>query len=118
MNRRRTSGFRPDHDRLESRCLLSSAVIDIENNSQEVVTFKFRWSPSSAWITSTEAPGQSEVVTRTYSSSLKPQVLYHKTASPRSATKVTLLHGYGDWSGSGPAPASAATTYRFANAKK
>src|SRR5689334_15914170 len=70
MNRRRTSGLRPKLDKLESRCLLSSAAIDIENNSQEVVTFKFRWSPSSAWTTYTEAPGQSEVITRAYSSSL------------------------------------------------
>jgi Peptidase A4 family len=112
------SSFRPGYDRLEPRCLLSSAVIDIENNSRSEVRFAFRWSPSSAWTVYTEAPGQSEVLSTTYSSSLKPQVLYDRTASSRSLTKVTLQHGYGDWSGSGSTPASAATTYQFANAKK
>ena len=43
---------------------------------------------------------------------------YDQTASPRSATKVTLQHGYGDWSGSGSPPASAGTTYQFRDAKK
>ncbi len=103
---------------MEPRCLLSTAVIDIENNSQETVTFKFRWSPSSAWTTYTEAPGQSEVITTAYSASLKPQVLYDKTASPSSKTKVTLQHGYGEWSGSSPASASVATDYQFSSVKK
>jgi Peptidase A4 family len=118
MKSQRKSRFRPRHDQLESRCLLSLAVIDIENNSPHDVTFAFRWSPSSKWTFYTEAPGQSEVISETYSSSLKPQVLYDKTASSRSETKVTLEHGYGDWSGSGSPPASAATTYQFGKAKK
>ena len=117
MKRRRTSRFRPGHDRLESRCLLSTAVIDIEDNSAKAITFRFRWSASSAWTAYTEAPGQSEVITTTASGKLRPQVRYDKTASTRSATKVILKQGYGHWSGSGSEPTSAATTYQFANAK-
>lgn len=115
MIRRHSSRFRPGHDPLEPRCLLSTAVVDIRNNSQNAITFRFRWSATSAWATDTEAPGQSELIATTATGKLRPQVLYDRTASPRSRTKAMLKAGYGVWDGSGPPPASAATDYQFAN---
>src|SRR5262249_18498288 len=115
MKTQRKSRFRPRHDRLESRCLLSSAVVDIQNDSAYDITFAFPWSPPSTWTLYSEAPGQSQLLSTPASSSLAPQVLYDQTPSPYSEVDVSLAQGYGEWSGSGSPPASAATTYAFLN---
>ena len=107
--------LRPRLENIEDRCLLSSAVVEIENQSTYNVTFEFRWTPSSAWTAYTEAPGQSEVISTAYSASLTPQVLYDTTTSRRSQTTVNLVQGYSDWTGTGTPPASAATVYGFEN---
>jgi hypothetical protein len=90
MHRQRKSRFIPAHDQLESRSLLSTAVVDIENTSAYDISFAFRWSPGSAWTVYTEAPGQSEVLSTTDSKSVKPQVLYDATAPNGSPTEQTL----------------------------
>ena len=102
-------------ERVEDRCLLSVAALDIQNQSSYTVTFDFRWTPSSSWTAYTEGPGQSEIFSTAYSTSLTPQVIYDKTTSANSQTTATLTQGYGDWSGTGSPPASAATLYAFQN---
>ena len=115
MQRRRKTKFRPDHDHLESRALLSLAVLDIQNASNYNIGFDFRWSSSSSWSYYSESPGKSVVLSTNYSSSLSPQVLYDMTPSPYSETEVSLVQGYGEWSGTGSPPASAGTQYAFEN---
>ena len=48
-------GFRPQLEGIENRCLLSLAVLEIANHSTYNITFDFRWTPSSAWSTYSEA---------------------------------------------------------------
>ncbi len=108
-------GFRPRLEGIESRCLLSAAVLEIQNHSTYDITFNFRWAPSSAWSTYSEAPGQGEILWTGYSSSLTPQVLVNTTTHAGSETTYSLLQGYGEWNGSGTPPASAAALYEFQN---
>jgi hypothetical protein len=93
----------------------TDAVVDIANSSTYTISFDFRWSPSSSWTLYTEAPGQSELLYTTYSSSLAPQVYYDTTTSSSSATTVNLTQGFGEWTGTGAPPASAALDYSFQN---
>ena len=111
MNQQSKRKLRPRVETVENRCLLSTAVVDIQNQSNYTITFDFRWTPSSAWSSYTESPGQSELISTAYSSSLTPQVLYDTTTSPFSQTIVNLAQGYGDWTGTGTPPASSATDY-------
>ena len=108
-------GFRPQLEGIENRCLLSVAVLEIANHSTYNITFDFRWIPSSAWSTYSEAPGKGEIFWTTYSSSLSPQVLYDTSSSPSSRTDCSLSQGYSQWTGTGTPPASAATPYAFEN---
>jgi hypothetical protein len=107
--------FRPLVDNLQDRCLLSVAVAEVANQSTYNITANFRWSPSSSWTQFTEAPGQGELFWTNYSSSYTPQVLYNTTSSASSQTICTLAQGYGQWSGTGTPPASAASVYQFQN---
>ena len=43
MQRQRKTKFKPRHDQLESRSLLSLAVLTIQDNSSYDITFGFRW---------------------------------------------------------------------------
>jgi hypothetical protein len=117
MNTRRqqTRRFRPSVDNLGQRCLLSVAVAEVVNNSTYNITAEFRWTPSSSWTTFTEARGQGELFWTSYANNLTPQVLYNTSSSPSSQTLCTLAQGYGQWSGTGTPPASAAQVYQFQN---
>ena len=106
-------GFRPQLEGIENRCLLSLAVLEIENQSTYNITFDFRWTPSSAWTTYPKAPGQGRIFWTGYSTSLAPQALYNTTTSAGSQTTVNLVQGYNQWSGTGTPPASAAKLYEF-----
>ena len=96
---------------------MALAVLDIQNSSNYDVGFDFRWSSSSPWTYYSEAPGQSQVISTNYSSSLSPQALYDMTPSPYSEVEVSLVQGYSEWNGSGTPPASAATLYAFENTR-
>lgn len=115
MRTHRKPRFRPLHDQLESRCLLSLAVLEIQNNSSFDITFGFRWTYNGRWTSISETPGQDQILTTTYASNLTPEVEYDLTPSPYSLTEVSLVQGYGDWTGTGTPPASAATVYEFVN---
>jgi hypothetical protein len=93
----------------------TDAVIEVQNNSDWTITFSFRWTPTSNWTAYTESPGQNEILWNTDSTGLTPQVLYNTTASPDSQTTVNLVQGYGEWTGTGTPPESAATPYEFLN---
>jgi hypothetical protein len=107
--------FRPQVEDVESRCLLSTAVVEVLNRSSYNITFGFRWTPSSTWSYYTERPGQGELFWTSFSNSLTPQVLYNTTTSPSSQTTINLAQGYGQWNGSGTPPASSAIVYDFQN---
>ena len=115
MRTRNKRGLQPNLEGIENRCLLSTAVLEILNQSSYIITFDFRWSSSSRWTNVTERPGQGEVFWTAYSTSLTPQVLYNTTTSAFSQTTVNLVQGYNEWPGTGPPPASAATPYEFVN---
>ncbi len=115
MNTRKGNRFLPFVDDLESRQLLSVAVVEILNKSTYNVAFDFRWTPSSSWSVVTEAPGQGELFWTGYSSALTPQALYNTTSSSSSQILVNLAQGYGQWNGTGTPPASAAQLYQFQN---
>ena len=115
MRTHRKTGFRPQLEGIENRCLLSVAVLEILNKSSYDITFDFRWTPSSAWKGYTEAPGHGEIFWTGYSTSLAPQVLYDTTPSQSSETIVNLVQGYNKWTGTGTPPASAAKPYEFLN---
>lgn len=115
MRRLRPRGFSPRVDGLESRRLLSVAVAEVLNKSSYNINFDFRWTPSSPWSAYTEAPGQGEIFSTSYSSSLTPQVLYNTSTAANSQVTVNLVQGYGQWNGSGAPPASAASLYEFQN---
>ena len=108
-------GFRPQLEGIENRCLLSLAVLEIANHSTYNITFDFRWTPSSAWSTYSEAPSQGRIFWTGYSTSLAPQALYNPTTSAGSQTTVNLVQGYNQWFGTGTPPASAAKLYEFQN---
>jgi hypothetical protein len=91
----------------------TDAVVEIVNSSSSTLTFQFRWTSSSSWTTYTEAPGQSELLYTTYSSTLTPQVMYYPTSSSSSETTASLANGYGEWTGTGTPPTSAAQVYSF-----
>ncbi len=93
----------------------TDAVVSITNNSSYTVGFDFRWTPSSPWTLYTEAPGQSEIFSTTYSSGLTPQTYFDATTTTGNDTLVTLAQGYGEWTGTGTPPATAATPYGFEN---
>ncbi len=114
MQRQRKSRFIPSHDQLESRSLLSTAVIDIENTSSYDISFAFRWSPHSAWTVYTEAPGQSEVLSTTRSGSAKPQVVYEAKVSTGSLAEQTLTASINR---SNSAAASTGKLYAFENTR-
>jgi peptidase A4-like protein len=116
MRTRNKRGLQPSLEGIENRCLLSTAVLEILNQSSYIITFDFRWSSSSRWTNVTERPGQGEIFWTAYSTSLTPQVLYNTTTSAFSQTTVNLVQGYNEWPGTGPPPASAATLYEFVNA--
>jgi Peptidase A4 family len=107
--------LRPRVEQIEDRCLLSTAVVDITNQSSFNITFDFRWSPSNRWTPITEAPGQGVEIYTSNSSTLKPQVRYDTTTSSRSETTVTLANGFGVSPGRGVPPASTGTPYTFVN---
>ena len=115
MKSYRTKRIRPTVDGLESRELLSLAVVEVLNNSSYNVNFDFRWSPSSSWTAYSEKPGAGQIFWNSYSTSYQPQVLYNTTTSSGSQTTVNLSQGYTQWYGSGTPPASAATLYDFQN---
>jgi len=115
MRTRNKRGLQPNLEGMENRCLLSTAVLEILNQSSYNITFDFRWSNSSRWTNVTERPGQGEIFWTAYSTSLTPQVLYNTTTSAFSQTTVNLVQGYNEWPGTGPPPASAATPYEFVN---
>ena len=108
-------GFRPQLEGIENRCLLSAAVLEIENQSTYNITFDFRWIPSSAWSQDSERHGQGVIFSTAYSPSLEPQAFYNTTMSAGSGTTVNLVQGYNQWFGTGTPPASAATLYEFQN---
>jgi hypothetical protein len=112
---RQTRNFQPVVDSLGQRCLLSVAVAEVLNKSTSNITAEFRWTPSSNWTTFTEKPGQGELFWSTYSTSLTPQVRYTATTSSSSQIINVLARGYGQWSGTGTPPTSAATLYQFQN---
>jgi Peptidase A4 family len=91
------------------------AVVEITNESAYTVTFDFRWTSSSSWSAYTEAPGQGEIFWVNYSESLTPQALYDTTTSSSSQLTVSLAQGYGEWTGTGTPPTSAAKQYEFQN---
>lgn len=108
--------FRPHLESIENRNLLSTlAVVDIQNQSTYDITFDFRWAPSSAWVSYSETPGQSELLWTGYSTLLAPQVLVNTTTHAGSETTYSLSQGFGEWVGTGSPPASAATNYAFQN---
>jgi hypothetical protein len=115
MRARTKRGFRPRVEGFEDRCLLSFAVVEIQNSSTYNINFSFRWTPSSSWTSYTEGPGQGEILWTTYSTGLTPQALYDTTTWSGSQTTVNLAQGYGEWDGAGNPPASAATLYQFQN---
>jgi hypothetical protein len=112
---RQTRRARPIVDDLESRCLLSQAVAEVVDNSSYKITANFRWTPSSSWTQFTESPGQGQIFWNGYSNTLTPQVLVNTTSVAGSQTTYTLSEGYGQWSGSGTPPTSAASIYQFQN---
>ena len=114
MNQQSKRKLRPHVETVENRCLLSTAVVDVQNQSLHHY-LRLSVDPSSAWTSYTESPGQSELISTAYSTSLKPQVLYDTTTSPFSETIENLAQGYGDWTGTGSPPASSATDYAFEN---
>ena len=57
MQRQRKTKFKPRHDELESRSLLSLAVLAIDNSSSYDITFGFRWTSNSSWAYYSETPG-------------------------------------------------------------
>jgi Peptidase A4 family len=115
MKTRSKPRFRPNFEGVEDRCLMSVAVLEILNESKYNVGFDFRWSPSSAWSTYSEAPGQGEILSTSYSSGLAPQALFNPTTSPGNQSLVTLAQGYNEYNGTGTPPASAASLYEFQN---
>jgi hypothetical protein len=115
MKSRGKRRFRPGLEGIEDRCLLSLAVVEIQNKSTYTITFNFRWTDSSSWTSYTEAPGQGEILWTSYSSFLTPEASYNTTTWSGSATTVTLAQGYGQWDGGNPPPASSATLYQFQN---
>jgi hypothetical protein len=115
MTTRSKSRFRPQIDGLEERRLMSLAVLEVLNESKYNVGFDFRWTPNSAWTAYTEAPGQGEIFSAAYSSSLTPQALFNPTTSAGNETTVALSQGYNQWNGTGTPPASAAKLYEFEN---
>jgi hypothetical protein len=100
---------------IEDRCLLSTAVLGILNQSNYTLTFGFRWTPSSAWAYYTESPGQGTTFSTGYSNYLSPQALYNTTTSSGSQTTINLSQAYNLWSGTGTPPASVAKPYAFEN---
>ncbi len=115
MKTRRKNEVRPQLEAVEDRCLLSLAVLEIQNNSTYNITFDFRWSSSSAWSQYTEGPGQGRNFWTGYSNSLSPQVIYDTSSYSGSQTTVFLAQGYNAWSGNGTPPSSAASQYEFLN---
>ena len=113
MQRQRKTKFRPRHDELEPRSLMTLAVLDVANVSSYDITFGFQWTPGSTERYYTLRPDYEEVFSTTYSSSLTPQVTYDTTTSPSSTTTQPLTEGYGEWNGRGNPPASAGTLYEF-----
>jgi hypothetical protein len=111
----RARGFRPIVGDLEDRRLMSVAVVEVLNRSSYNVTASYRWSPTSAWSTFKEAPGQGMLFWANMSGSLAPQVFCNTTTSAGSQMTFTLVQGYGQWSGSGTPPAAAARVYQFQN---
>jgi hypothetical protein len=97
MSRYGKKELRPRLECIESRCLLSVAVLEILNASVQPVSFEFRWTPSSAWTAYTETPGQEGVVSTAYPTSLTPQVRYSATSASGSKTIDSLTQGYGEW---------------------
>ena len=93
----------------------TDAVVSITNHSSYTVGFDFRWTPSSPWTLYTEAPGQTEIFSTTYSSGLTPQAYFDPTTTAGNDTLVTLAQGYGEWTGTGTPPSSPATPYGFEN---
>ena len=104
MRTRRKRGFRPQFESIEDRCLLSLAVLEVQNESTFNVNFEFRWTAASPWTSYTETPGQYEILWTGYSTSLTPQVLYNTTTSSNSQTTCSLVQGYTEWSGTGSPP--------------
>jgi hypothetical protein len=113
MRVRRKRELRPLVEQSEDRCLLSLAVLQLQNQSAYNINFEFRWTSSSPWVSYTETPGQFEIYWTDHSASLSPQVLYNTTTSPNSQTTCALEQGYNEWSGTGAPPASAAALYQF-----
>jgi hypothetical protein len=111
MSRYEKKALRPRLEYIESRCLLSVAVLEILNASVQPVSFQFRWTDSSAWTAYTETPGQDGILSTTYSTSLTPQVLYSATSASGSKTTDSLTQGYGEWSAPGAPPASDSMLY-------
>src|SRR5438094_62922 len=105
--------FRPGLEACESRCLLSTAVLDITNQSTYTVTFNFRWNSSSTWTKVVEAPNQGYYWYTTYTSSLSPQVMFNPT--PGSSYQKIYTLGYNTYNGSGTPPSSSAKVYSFNN---
>jgi hypothetical protein len=112
---RQSRHFQPRVDDLEHRCLLSTAVVEILNQSTYNITANFRWSPSSSWSSFSERPGQGMLFWVSSSGALTPQVLYNSTTASNSQTICTLVQGYGVWNGTGTPPTSAARLYEFMN---
>jgi hypothetical protein len=115
MRGHRKTRFRPQVETVEGRQLLSTAVVEVLNQSSYKLTFDFRWGSNYAWTAVNEAPGQGYLFWTTYSNSLHPQVIYAPTTSPGSQMTVSLAQGYNPWNGSGNPPASAAKLYEFLN---
>ena len=93
MKTRSKPRFRPNFEGVEDRCLMSVAVVEILNESKYNVGFDFRWTPSSAWSSFSEAPGQGEILSTAYSSNLTPQAYFNPTTSPGNDTVVTMARG-------------------------
>jgi hypothetical protein len=102
-------------DTLETRQLLSVAVVDVLNKSSYTITADFRWTPSSSWSQFKEAPGQGEIFWTSYSTTLSPQVLYNNSTASTSQVTNSLAQGYGEYGGTGTPPTSAASLYEFLN---
>lgn len=118
MSTKRKTVLRPWRERIEDRCLLSVAVVDLVNATSHPVSFEYRWTSSSAWTSYTETPGQETVLSTAYSTTLAPQVQYSPTSSWGSKpTTDALVQGYGEWSGADAAPASASVAFEFLSNK-
>ncbi len=118
MRTHRKVRYRPLHDLLEDRSLLSQtqpfqAVVDIQNQSSYTIGFAFTWGPNSAVNVYYESPGQSLELTSSATTSAHPMIAYFN--SPYSNWPTIQRLSYGKWydtSNTNP-PASAGTDYAF-----